>query len=57
VVVRYASGRQVVRNVLQDLQEMVDILVAILNNDLEWTEKLPGDKFSLLFTTEVLNWH
>lgn len=57
MVVRYASGRQVVRNVLQDLQEMVDILVAILNNDLEWTEKLPGDKFSLLFTTEVLNWH
>lgn len=42
---------------LQDFEEVIKVFVSIFDNDLEWAEQFGGDQVSLLFTSEVLNWH
>lgn len=44
-------------NFFQDFEKEIDILCSIFNDNLEWTEQLGRDQFSLLLAPEVLNWH
>lgn len=46
-----------VRDILQDLKEIVNVLGAVFDDDLEWAEKLFSNQISLLLSSKVLNWH
>lgn len=43
------------RELLEDFQEEFDVFVSVLDDNLEGTEQLGGEEFSLFLSTEVLN--
>lgn len=45
------------RDTVKDVKHSLNIVVAVLNHDLEWSEKFSGQEFSLLLSTEVLKRH
>lgn len=45
------------RQLLQDFEQVFKVFVSVFNDDLEWTEQFGGDQVSLLFTSKMLNWH
>lgn len=42
---------------VQDFEHVIKVFGSVFNNDLEWTEQFGGDQISLLFSSEMLNWH
>ena len=56
-IVRDASGCEMVGQSLQDLEQVVKVFVSVLNDNLEWSKQFGGNQVSLLFTSEMLDWH
>ena len=56
-IVGHNSCGQVMRDALTDVEHLVNLSVAVLSHNLEWSEQLSRQQLSLLVRSEMLQGH